>query len=220
MLMEYCDQGNLTMVQTLKKDLIFSYDEFLQVFLEIIEGLQYLHNHNIIHRDIKPENILRTSVKGSPTKAQTKICDFGFSREIEDQVSTVCGTTYFMAPEIFGKKKYDKTIDIWAVGVLAYSMLFGAVPFKSVNMELEILNKCQTGFNLSDKKLKHHPSIGKPEMKVLGDLFSGIFQIDPEQRMSLDKIKQTLGSRLEIPHLVRDKSNQTLKKSIETDISE
>lgn len=41
-----------------------------------------------------------------------------------------------MAPEIFAKKKYDKTVDIWAVGVLAFSMLFGVVPFKSVNMEL------------------------------------------------------------------------------------
>ena len=40
-----------------------------------------------------------------------------------------------MAPELFQKKKYDKSVDIWAVGVLIFSMLFGNVPFKSLNME-------------------------------------------------------------------------------------
>lgn len=68
----------------------------------------------------------------------TKICDLGFSREARDDVKTFCGTTYFMAPEIFGKKNYDHNVDTWALGVLFYSMLFGTVPFKSINMLGEI----------------------------------------------------------------------------------
>jgi serine/threonine protein kinase len=66
----------------------------------------------------------------------------GFSREAKDDVSTFCGTTYYMAPEIFEKKVYDKKVDVWALGVLMYSMLFGNVPFKSINMEMEIKSKC------------------------------------------------------------------------------
>lgn len=81
MVMEYCDQGNLTMVQTLKKDLIFPFEEFCEIFFEVLDGLDYLHSKNIIHRDIKPENILRTNLRSS-NKVVTKICDFGFSREI------------------------------------------------------------------------------------------------------------------------------------------
>ena len=66
-----------------------------------------------------------------------------------------------MAPEIFGKKNYDTSVDIWAVGVLAYTMLFGTVPFKNVNMELEIKNKCEKGFDLPQAKIKVNPSLGK-----------------------------------------------------------
>ena len=54
MVMEYCDNGNLSMVQSLKKNLCFSYDEFCHILTEILDALQYLHNRDIIHRDIKP----------------------------------------------------------------------------------------------------------------------------------------------------------------------
>jgi serine/threonine protein kinase len=51
-----------------------------------------------------------------------------------------------MAPELFQKKKYDRSVDIWALGVLIYRMLFGNEPFKSMNMEAEIISKCENGF--------------------------------------------------------------------------
>ena len=66
-----------------------------------------------------------------------------------------------MAPEIFLKKQYVHHVDIWALGVLFYSMLFGTVPFKSVNMLNEINTKCQLGFDLTKRKLKPNPSIDK-----------------------------------------------------------
>ena len=57
-----------------------------------------MHSHNIIHRDIKPENILRKKTKNT---VKTKICDFGFCHEGIYDANTFCGTTYYMAPEIF-----------------------------------------------------------------------------------------------------------------------
>ena len=57
-----------------------------------------MHDKDILHRDIKPENILR---KKNKTGAITKICDLGFSREVKEDANTFCGTTYYMAPEIF-----------------------------------------------------------------------------------------------------------------------
>ena len=64
-----------------------------------------------------------------------------------------------MAPEIFEKKQYDHRVDIWALGVLFYAMLFGTVPFKGVNMMHEIIMKCKNGFDLSKRKLRFNSSI-------------------------------------------------------------
>lgn len=122
----------------------------------------------------------------------------GFSREAKDDVSTFCGTTYYMAPEIFEKKVYDKKVDVWALGVLMYSMLFGNVPFKSINMEMEIKSKCQKGFELMKKKFKN-PSINKQKMRLLSTIFSGIFQIKPQKRWSLSMILEAFGNK-RIPH--------------------
>lgn len=66
-----------------------------------------------------------------------------------------------MAPEIFKKQIYDNKVDVWAVGVLFFRMLFGDFPFKSINMEYEINSKCAKGFNIKKMKLRHNPSIGK-----------------------------------------------------------
>jgi serine/threonine protein kinase len=59
-----------------------------------------------------------------------KICDLGFSRQFEESVGTFCGTTYYMAPEIYEQKKYNQKVDIWALGVLMFMMLFGSHPFR------------------------------------------------------------------------------------------
>ena len=48
-----------------------------------------------------------------------------------DEVETYCGTTYYMAPEFFDKKKYDYAVDVWALGVLFFYMMFATVPFNS-----------------------------------------------------------------------------------------
>ena len=64
-----------------------------------------------------------------------------------------------MAHEIFKKEVYDNKVDVWAVGVLFYRMLFGDFPFKSINMEYEINPKCAKGFNIKKMKIKQHKII-------------------------------------------------------------
>ena len=182
MVMEYCDQGNLSMLQNAKPDYVFPFSESAKIVNDIIHGLEYMHSKNVLHRDIKPENILRTKVNGT---IMTKICDLGFAREAKEDASTFCGTTYYMAPEIFEKKQYDRNVDIWALGVLFYSMLFGTVPFKSLNMLNEINLKCQNGFNLANRKLRPNSSISKELMADLSKIFASIFVIDPTKRMNL-----------------------------------
>jgi serine/threonine protein kinase len=83
-----------------------------------------------VHRDIKPENILvKTDDEGNPV---LKICDFGLSRPVSaaETSLTVCGTPYYMAPELCkafssftSRTVYDSSVDIYAVGILMWAII-------------------------------------------------------------------------------------------------
>lgn len=92
---------------------------------EIAKGLAYLHDCGIVHRDLKPANIFYD-------EGYVKIGDYGLAKAMsaspqQSQTITV-GTVHYMAPEI-GGGRYDRSIDIYALGVLVYEMLTGSVPF-------------------------------------------------------------------------------------------
>ena len=86
---------------------------------EVLLSLEYLHNLNLIYRDLKTENILIDKT------GNIKIVDFGFTRtEPEEKCKSFCGTVQYLAPEILTGKEYDKAIDWWAFGILAYEVSF------------------------------------------------------------------------------------------------
>src|SRR5256885_3710737 len=92
---------------------------------EIGKGLTFLHECGIVHRDLKPANIFYEN-------GYVKIGDYGLSKAMSasqhsGQTVTV-GTVHYMAPEI-GKGKYDRSIDIHALGAMLFEMLTGQVPF-------------------------------------------------------------------------------------------
>ncbi|HUW82813.1 MAG TPA: protein kinase [Phycisphaerae bacterium] len=92
---------------------------------EIGKGLTFLHDRGIVHRDLKPGNVFYED-------GYVKIGDYGLSKAISQshqsgQTVTV-GTVHYMAPEI-GAGRYDRSIDIYALGVVLYEMLSGQVPF-------------------------------------------------------------------------------------------
>lgn len=109
------------------------------LFREIAKGLSFLHDAGIVHRDLKPGNIFYED-------GVVKIGDYGLSKAIapsrhEGQTITV-GTVHYMAPEI-GAGCYDRSIDIYALGVVLYEMLTGNVPFAG-SSHGEILMKHMT----------------------------------------------------------------------------
>lgn len=167
--MEFCDRGNIYSMQTQREHGLISFDQCAYIIKSVLQGLTAIHAKNLIHRDIKAENILLISdtSKTGPYGYLVKICDLGFCREDDENVNTFCGTTSYMAPQIFKKEVYDNKVDVWAVGVLMYRMLYGDFPFKSINMEYEINSKCAKGFNIKKIKLKHNPSISKEAFETL-----------------------------------------------------
>ncbi|HUN79998.1 MAG TPA: serine/threonine-protein kinase, partial [Phycisphaerae bacterium] len=103
---------------------------------EIGKGLAYLHDRGIVHRDLKPGNIFYED-------GYVKIGDYGLAKimaasQHSGQTVSV-GTVHYMAPEV-GSGNYDRTIDIYALGVMLYEMLLGKVPFSGATMG-EVLMK-------------------------------------------------------------------------------
>lgn len=102
--------------------------------IQVLAGLQFIHNANIIHRDIKPHNILVTDADIA------KICDFGTAiledEEIFDSAGLKVGSPYYIAPEQEeDPENVDQRSDLYSCGVMFYRMLTGELPgVKSVRL--------------------------------------------------------------------------------------
>jgi len=98
----------------------------------LLEAVAYIHSKGIMHRDLKPENILLLS-KDNDT--DIKISDFGLAKISKDfpnrlpRSDMICGSDFYLAPEVVKQLEYGREIDIWAVGVITYSLLSGSLPF-------------------------------------------------------------------------------------------
>jgi len=93
---------------------------------QILTGIKYLHDNNIIHRDIKCDNIFINGHTGN-----VLIGDFGLARKIcniDKKTHTILGTPEFMAPEIY-KEHYDKKIDVYSFGMCLFELVTKEIPY-------------------------------------------------------------------------------------------
>jgi len=99
-----------------------------------MSAIFYCHNNNIVHRDIKPENILLFREIKNSDDIDLKLIDFGAGlKDIKtDQMKSVIGTPYYVAPEVL-MGKYDAKCDIWSAGVILYILMCGYPPFYGEN---------------------------------------------------------------------------------------
>jgi len=107
----------------------YSEKDASNIVRQIINGVKYLHSLGIAHRDLKPENLL---CSGESDNMEIKIADFGLSKIFAggQRLETSCGTPDYAAPEVLiGETAYDKSVDLWSVGVITYVLLCGYPPF-------------------------------------------------------------------------------------------
>ncbi|CAF1469816.1 unnamed protein product, partial [Didymodactylos carnosus] len=130
--MEVCYGGE--MYHLLSKQRHF--DETLTKFYvsQVILAFEYLHHLDIIHRDLKPDNVLIGE------DGYCKLADFGLAKRVSGRTFSLCGTPFYLAPEILGQKGYGKAAEYWAMGVFTYELLAGIPPFYSEN-EMEMYAK-------------------------------------------------------------------------------
>ncbi|KAL7850238.1 hypothetical protein SRHO_G00195870 [Serrasalmus rhombeus] len=94
---------------------------------QILQGIQYMHQQNIIHLDLKPENIVCVDKTG----IQIKIIDFGLAAKLDpsNPVKVMHGTPEFVAPEVINYEPIYLATDMWSIGVICYILLSGESPF-------------------------------------------------------------------------------------------
>lgn len=157
-------------------------DERFTKFLitQILVALKDLHARNIVHCDLKPENVLLSSVTNECGYPQIKLCDFGFARIIEEKSfrRSVVGTPAYLAPEVLLNKGYNRSLDMWSVGVVLYVSLSGTFPF---NEEEDIQDQIHNAEFM-------YPSDPWLEISANGiDLIKNLLQLQQRCRFTCDK---------------------------------
>ncbi|XP_021568477.1 LOW QUALITY PROTEIN: striated muscle preferentially expressed protein kinase [Carlito syrichta] len=107
---------------------------------QVLEGICYLHQSQVLHLDVKPENLLIWD--GAGGEEQVRICDFGNAQELTPGEPQYCqyGTPEFVAPEIVNQTPVSGVTDIWPVGVVAFLCLTGISPFVGENDRTTLVN--------------------------------------------------------------------------------
>lgn len=102
----------------------------LELTIQMLHALVYLHRRNLIHRDLKPENVL---VVEEDNKLQVKVLDFGVANEVHTggEYDEIVGTLAYIAPEIFQGMSSSIASDLYAVGVMLYELFHGKHPFEA-----------------------------------------------------------------------------------------
>ncbi|KAF8138655.1 kinase-like domain-containing protein [Boletus edulis] len=178
------------------------------VILQVAQGIRYLHEERgVVHRDIKPENLLFERIPIIPSKisirrpydedkddegefipsvggggiGRVKIADFGLSKVVwNEETMTPCGTVGYTAPEIVKDERYSKSVDMWALGCVLYTLLCGFPPFydESINVLTE---KVARGYYTFLSPFWDHISNQAKE------LIEHLLCVDPAQRYTIDE---------------------------------
>ena len=129
--MEFCGGGDIynKILSYKKKNQIMPEKEVWHYFIQIVRGLECLHDMKIVHRDIKSANLFITS------EGVLKLGDLNVSKIAKKgMLQTQTGTPYYASPEVWKDQPYDSKSDIWSVGCVLYELATLFPPFRANDM--------------------------------------------------------------------------------------
>ncbi|CAH1112409.1 unnamed protein product [Psylliodes chrysocephalus] len=175
---ELCKHGEL--FDYLTSVVALSEKKTRYIMKQILEGVEHVHSMKIVHRDLKPENILLDD------NLNVKITDFGFAKVLADGelMQDLCGTPGYLAPEtlrcnmIEGSPGYSFEVDIWACGVIMYTLMVGCPPFWHRKQMVMLRNIMEGKYSFSSPEWADISDAPK-------DLIRKLLVVDPKQRISI-----------------------------------
>jgi len=163
-------------------------DEARRIFRETADALAAAHQQGVIHRDVKPDNILLEGTRG-----RVMVTDFGIAKALTAQSGTLTeagiaiGTPAFMSPEqAAGEREIDGRSDIYSLGVVAYQMLSGELPFQSPTVPGLLMKQISEEPTPVDRKRSDAP-------RELAQTVMRCLEKDPERRWpTADALRRAL----------------------------
>ncbi|KAG9262981.1 serine/threonine-protein kinase PLK2 [Astyanax mexicanus] len=171
-LLEYCSRRSLAHILKARK--VLTEPEVRYYLSQIVTGLKYLHEQEILHRDLKLGNFFINE------GMELKIGDFGLAAKlepVENRRRTICGTPNYLSPEVLNKQGHGCESDVWALGCVMYTMLLGRPPFETTNLKETYRCIREARYSM--------PSTLSPQAK---HLISNMLAKSPEDRLRLDDV--------------------------------
>jgi calcium-dependent protein kinase len=148
--------------------------KLVKIMFQVMLGLSYIHEKNVVHRDIKLENVYLSN----SSSFQIKLADFGYSEygNSKKGLQGVFGTTQYLAPEMFNRA-YNEKVDIWSAGVMLFILSTGKNPYTVKNQDILIeIIKTQPLSSLRSEV--------QDKSANFRSFLDGLLQINPNKRFS------------------------------------
>ncbi|XP_063989589.1 phosphorylase b kinase gamma catalytic chain, skeletal muscle/heart isoform isoform X2 [Diachasmimorpha longicaudata] len=178
LIFELCKNGEL--FDYLTSVVTLSEKKTRYIMRQVFEGVLHIHTQGIVHRDLKPENILLDD------NLNVKITDFGFARMLKpgDKLFDLCGTPGYLAPEVLkcnmfeNAEGYGYEVDIWACGVIMFTLLVGCPPFWHRKQMVMLRNIMEGKYSFTSPEWTDITDAPK-------DLIRKLLVVEPDKRASI-----------------------------------
>ena len=174
---EYCEGGDLFSYLE-ARDFQIKEQRAAQILHQLATAIYFIHQYGIVHRDLKPENIL---MKDATDDSDIKLLDFGLCKMLgpNEMCNETFGTLSYVAPEILKNQPYNKAVDLWSLGVIAYLLISGFLPFDDKHSDKEIARQT------IEDPVPYPSSVWKHISVQAKNLVSSLLQKKPNERISI-----------------------------------